>query len=403
MSLSPSTPAGLRCQTRCKNNIPPSKPPYKYVGSQAKLKVCPPCSHSSQFGGALAGRNCPAATSTRRDGRGEVTAQAGRLPPAGFSAHQQLPWSSLSPHTLLPLGAARILSARRPPRPGRPHNNAADRPHQPHRPLPARLHRQFCACQPRACAGEIHTGVVPRACAAPPAAPTARPGRAAVWRPPRLARPPSLSPPPRPARSSCRGGPGSCGRPSAAPAGPVRADGISGGGSGARAGGERRGASRVDYIWSKAGESGGPRGRFLVRAAGRAGLRRRRERHRPVRTQPSRRPPEPEAGPPAGLRPPPFQPARASAGARAGTSGRGCRTRSVSTGGRSGGARAAEGRGVAAVGTPPPGSGGGRFLLSATSDRGCRRRSGCWAGVRERREIKPRFYFIFPPRFLLFL
>lgn len=146
MSLSPSTPAGLRCQTRCKNNIPPSKPPYKYVGSQAKLKVCPPCSHSSQFGGALAGRNRPAATSTRRDGRGEVTAQAGRLPPAGFSAHPQLPWSSLSPHTLLPLGAARILSARRPPRPGRPHNNAADRPHQPHRPLPARLHRHFCAC-----------------------------------------------------------------------------------------------------------------------------------------------------------------------------------------------------------------------------------------------------------------
>lgn len=38
-----------------------------------------------------------------------------------------------------------------------------------------------------------------------------------------------------------------------------------------RAGGERRGASRVDYIWSKAGESGGPRGRFLLRAAGRRG------------------------------------------------------------------------------------------------------------------------------------
>lgn len=350
--------------------------------------------------------SCPAATSAGRDGRGEVTAQAGRLPPAGFSAHPQLPWSSLSPHTPLPLGPARILSARSPTAPAGPITTPMTSSTGPASPT-ARCQRGFTANSahapaPRVRRGNTH-GVVPRACAARPAAPTARPGRAAVWRPPRLARPPalSLSPPPRPARSSCRGGAGSCGRPSATPAGPVRADGISGGGSGARAGGERRGASRVDYIWSKAGESGGPRGRFLVRAAGRAGLRRRRERHRPVRTHPKRRPPEPEAGPPAGLRPPPSQPALASAGARAVTSGRGCRTRSVSTGGRRGaGCGGTRGGGG---GDSRPGSGGGRFLLSATSDRGCRRGSACWADGRERREIKPRFYFIFPPRFLLFL
>uniref|UniRef100_A0A8C2U6G8 WD repeat domain 1 n=2 Tax=Coturnix japonica TaxID=93934 RepID=A0A8C2U6G8_COTJA len=75
----------------------------------------------------------------------------------------------------------------------------------------------------------------------------------------------------------CRGGAGSCGRLSthslihAALPGPAEPTAFPGVGAACGAGGERRGASRVDYIWSKAGESGGPRGRFLLRAAGRRG------------------------------------------------------------------------------------------------------------------------------------
>lgn len=132
---------------------------------------------------------------------------------------------------------------------------------RPQRQLPRRC---------RACASPAHAPRRPRAgegagaCAARPAAaaPTPRPGGAAVWRPPRPA-----------AQLPAGAGPAPAAAPAQPPAGPVRADGISGGGSGARAwrGAARRGASRVDYIWSKAGESGGPRGRFLVRAAGRRG------------------------------------------------------------------------------------------------------------------------------------
>lgn len=103
-----------------------------------------------------------------------------------------------------------------------------------------------------------------RTCAGGPAAPTLGLARAAVWCLLRLS------------RSSLQLPAGAGPAPAAAPAQPRRARPSRRHFRGRERcagwrGAARRGASRVDYIWSKAGESGGPRGRFLLRAAGRRG------------------------------------------------------------------------------------------------------------------------------------
>lgn len=172
-------------------------------------------------------------------------------------------------------------------------------------PPPAAPPPRTRAHRPAHAPGSTAAGSGPRAGAERP-----RPVRAAEWRPH------GLDPgPARPARSSPRGGAAS----EAAPARPRRARPSPRHFRGRARGAGWRGAARrgrVDYIWSKAAESGARRGRFLVRAAGPSGAERRQRSHR-ARPGRARRPSLPAAA--------------------AVTSGRRCRTRSVSWRGRRGG------------------------------------------------------------------